>query len=442
MTRPAAVPSERSLRIAVIGAGPGGLTAARVLQRRGLSVTVYDADRSLASRSQGGTLDLHADSGQIALEYAGLTREFSALARPEGQSKRLLDPSGAVLAEHLATPDEAAAPEIDRGQLRQLLADSLQPGTIRWGHRLTELVSTEHAWRLDFGNGRQTVADLVIGADGAWSTVRPVLSAARPAYSGVSFVELRFDEVDTRHPEVAELVGDGHLWANGDGRNIILQRNSGQQVRGYLGLRTELDWLARAGLGRSDGRGGALNANGVQELDDDRVRAVLLATFADFAPQLRRLITASDGELVNRPIFALPAPLTWPHRAGVTLIGDAAHLMSPFGGNGVNLAMLDGAELAAAVAGGSDVDQAVSAYEETMFARSGPIAVAANTAIREHYAPGGVEVDSVPDFTEEAERWKAAATAYRAEHDMVSNIEQDIEQDSEHDAAGTSMSRP
>lgn len=406
-------------RIAVIGAGPGGLTAARVFQRRGIALTVYDGDRSLAARNPGGTLDLHADSGQIALEYAGLTAEFAALARPEGQSKRLLDPSGVVLTEHIAGLDEYAAPEIDRGQLRELLARSLQPGTIRWGHRLTGLTRKERGWLLEFGNGEQTCADLVIGADGAWSTVRPVLSDARPDYSGVSFVELRFTDVDTRHPEVADLVGDGHLWANGDGRNIILQRNSGQQVRGYLGLRIELDWLSRAGLGRHDGRGGALNANGVQELDTDRVRAVLLAEFAEFAPQLRKLITNSDGELVNRPIFTLPAPLSWEHQPGVTLIGDAAHLMSPFGGNGVNLAMLDGAELADAIAADiSDVDPAVRAYEEAMFARSGPIAVSANAAIREHYAPGGVEVESIPDFSEEAERWKASAATYRAAHNV------------------------
>lgn len=71
-------------RIAIIGAGPGGLLCARVLQQRGLAVTVYDADASAEARNQGGTLDLHADTGQIALREAGLLDDFFALARPEG----------------------------------------------------------------------------------------------------------------------------------------------------------------------------------------------------------------------------------------------------------------------------------------------------------------------------------------------------------------------
>src|SRR2546430_6759987 len=100
--------------IAVIGAGPGGLACARVLQLAGVPVTVYDADTSAGARDQGGTLDIHADSGQIALEDARLTAEFNALARPEGQSKRMLDPSGTVLREHIVDDAEDAAPEIDR----------------------------------------------------------------------------------------------------------------------------------------------------------------------------------------------------------------------------------------------------------------------------------------------------------------------------------------
>src|ERR1700760_2842985 len=108
--------------IAIVGAGPGGLACARVLQLAGVRVTVYDADTSIATRDQGGTLDIHADSGQIALQDARLTAEFAALARPEGQSKRLVDPQGRLLREHVAGPDEDAAPEIDRRQLREMLA--------------------------------------------------------------------------------------------------------------------------------------------------------------------------------------------------------------------------------------------------------------------------------------------------------------------------------
>ena len=387
--------------VAVVGGGPGGLLCARVLQRHGVPVTVFDADASLAARVQGGTLDLHADTGQIAIEDAGLTAEFARLARPEGQSKRMLDPAGTLLMEHVAGPGDTAAPEIDRGQLREMLAASLTPGTIRWGRRV---VAAEPG-TLTFADGSTFAADLIVGADGAWSRVRPALTGAQPAYTGVSFVEVLF----TRRRWVGELVGDGHLWVNGDGRTIVLQRNSGDIVRGYLGLRAALDWPAQDGLGQPDGRGGLLDGNQTQATAAEPLRAALIERFAGFAPDLLRLIEESEGSLPNRPIFALPAPLTWEHRPGLTLLGDAAHVMAPFGGDGVNLALLDGAELARAVAAGGSVE----AYERTMTARSGPIAAGANAAIVEHFAAGGPDLDGVPDFAVEAERWKAGAEAYR-----------------------------
>ncbi|ROP72491.1 NAD(P)/FAD-dependent oxidoreductase [Curtobacterium sp. PhB115] len=401
--------------IAVVGAGPGGLLAARVLQLGGIDVTVYDADPSLASRDQGGTLDLHADSGQIAIEDAQLTDEFAALARPEGQAHRLLDQAGTVLAEQVPASDDTAAPEIDRAQLRRMLVESLAPDTIRWGQR----VAAVEGGTITFEDGTTVSADLVIGADGAWSRVRASLTDAVRSYTGVTFIEALFTNVSEQHPEIAKLVGDGHMWANGDGRTLVLQRNSGDVVRGYVSMRAELDWLAHAGIGVADGRGGVLDANGTQTTDTERVRAALRERFADFAPELLRVIDDSEGSLPNRPIFALPTPTRWEHRAGVTLLGDAAHVMSPFGGNGVNLALLDGAELAraivAAVHGGSSLDDAVRAYEERMTARGAAIGRAANDAIVEHYAVGGPDLDSIPDFDAEADRWRDGAVAYRAE---------------------------
>lgn len=413
--------------VTIIGAGPGGLTCARILQRNGIDVRVHDADRGLSSRDQGGTLDLHADSGQIALGEAGLLSEFAAHARPEGQSHRIVDAGGTILMEQAAAPDETAAPEIDRAQLRTLLAQSLRPGTIRWSKKLERLsTGADGGSELQFADGSRETAELVVGADGAWSRVRPALTDLQPEYTGVSFVEVLFTDASVRHAQVAELVGDGHLWANGDGRTMILQRNSGDVVRGYLGMRIELDWLERAGLGIADGRGGlladspGLDANAVQSSDAESVRAQVLRQFADFAEPLRRVIDESQGSLANRPIMALPTPAAWEHVRGVTLLGDAAHVMAPFGGSGVNLAMLDGAELArgiiGAIRGGSDVDAAVRDYEATMIPRGAEIGAGANAAIIGHFAAGGPDPDDLPDFDEEAAGRRRGADDYRAEH--------------------------
>jgi 2-polyprenyl-6-methoxyphenol hydroxylase-like FAD-dependent oxidoreductase len=371
-------------RIAIVGAGPGGLLCARVLQRRGIEVAVYDADTSVDARDAGGTLDLKADSGQIALEDAGLLAEFRALARPEGQAKSRLDQHGTVLTAYVPEEDDEAATEIDRGQLRRLLAKHLEPGTVRWGHRLrTATPLGDGVHRLEFDDGTVTETDLLIGADGAWSRVRPLLTDATPAYTGVSFLDVRFDDVDHRHPRIAELVGDGHMFATDDaGHAVIGQRNSHGHVRGYVAMRTDVDWHRTAAL----------------DLDDrSAVQRFLRTEFAGWSPELMPFITDGEGAFVNRPIHALPAPLAWEQGRGVTLLGDAAHLMSPWGGFGVNLAMLDGAELARAVAEEATVDAAVTRYEATMLPRAGEHAVGANGAMDRFFATEAIDIADVPD---------------------------------------------
>ena len=275
-------------RLAIIGAGPGGLLCARILQQRGLKVTVYDADASATARDQGGSLDLHADTGQIALEDAGLMDAFMALARVEDQAKKRLDHHGTVLDTFVPSAGDVAAPEIDRGQLRVMLAEHLQPGTVRWNHKLLAATPRgDGVHVLEFANGEVAEVDLVIGADGAWSRVRPLVSSAQPAYSGVSYLDVQFEDVDQRHPQLAQLIGDGHVFvADGEGRGIIGQRNSGNQIRGYVCMRTELDWAERAGLDASD---------------TAAVRAYLLETFSGWAPELLPFITGTDFGYINRP---------------------------------------------------------------------------------------------------------------------------------------------
>ncbi|MEV0150459.1 MULTISPECIES: FAD-dependent monooxygenase [unclassified Nonomuraea] len=109
----------RNERVSIVGAGPGGLTCARILQRHGIPVTVYDRDPHPEARNQGGTLDLHADDGQLALREAGLIDAFFRLARPEGQEMRRLDPAGRLLGHHVPAEGELFKPEIDRGRLRE-----------------------------------------------------------------------------------------------------------------------------------------------------------------------------------------------------------------------------------------------------------------------------------------------------------------------------------
>ncbi|MFF3505582.1 FAD-dependent oxidoreductase [Streptomyces sp. NPDC003247] len=343
-------------RIAIIGAGPGGLTCARILQVHGIEAAVYDFASGPDDRNQGGTLDLHEDNGQIALKEAGLMEEFTRLARPEGQEMRQFHAADATIRFHRRpTEDQFSAPEIDRGQLRDLLLNSLEPGTVRWNHALRSVEGpADGPRRLHFADGTAVEADLVIGADGAWSKVRPVLSPATPEHIGINYLEAWFHDVENQHPEIAELVGHGSAMAADGERCLFAQRNSGGHIRVYIIQAVPSDWLAQAGLNSQD---------------TDGIRALLLDRFGDWAPSLLRLVTDNDGPYIDRPLYALPVPHTWESDPTVTLLGDAAHLMPPLG-VGVNLAMLDAGELALAIAGHDTIADAIRAYEKTMLPRS------------------------------------------------------------------------
>lgn len=318
-------------RIAIAGAGLGGLTCARVLQLHGFeNVTVFERESSPDARQQGGTIDLHAGSGQEAVRTAGLYDEWRALARFEGQEQRKVDNATAALVEHQPAEGDFR-PEIDRGQLRQLLLDSLKPDTVSWGRGIDSAAPGE----VTFPDGSTGTFDLVIGADGAWSRVRPAVSPATPEYTGVMFVETRHDNDE----QLLDLTGQGTMVVDDDGLMLWAQRNSGDHIRAYVCMRADVHWRPS--------------------------NAELLELCANWHPSLRAFLA---GELFHRPLYALPVPHAWEHTPGVTLLGDAAHLMPPLG-VGANLAMQDAAELALAIAE-HGVHDGVRAYEAVMLPRS------------------------------------------------------------------------
>ncbi|MER5716606.1 FAD-dependent monooxygenase [Streptomyces sp. NPDC002132] len=343
------------MTIAIVGAGLGGLALARLLHMNGIDAVVYERESSRAARGQGGMLDIH--SGQRALREAGLIDRFHAIARGEGQDMRLLEPDGTLLLQE-DTPDDAPLerPEVDRADLRDLLLDSLPDDMVRWGHTFT---SAEDGL-LRFADGTTATYDLLVGADGARSRVRPLLTDARPEHIGQNAVEIGIPDIDRTHPDLAAMVGRGNYWVLGDGVSLGAQRNGDGRVRiGLSFYGTGEDWFA---------------VSGIPFDDPAAARERLIDLLPGWDPRFTALIAACDDTVVPRPITALPVGLTWPSRPDVTLIGDAAHLMPPVG-EGANMALLDGALLGLALASHpDDFPTAVEEYEREMFERTGAAA--------------------------------------------------------------------
>jgi len=339
--------------ITIIGAGLGGLLLARVLHLHGIAAVVYEAESSPSARSQGGMLDIHAENGQVALRAAGLLDAFQDLILPGRQATCVLDYDGTVL---LDQPDDGAGgrPEVQRGELRQMLLDSLPAGTVQWGQKVTAVRSLDAGrHEVTFADGATVATRVLVGADGAWSRVRPLLSEATPAYAGLAYIETWLFDAATRHPTSAALVGNGAMIAPGQHGTIAAHRERGETLHTYVMLTRPEAWFAAIDF--SDA--GAACVRVAQE-------------FAGWAPALKALITDSDTPPLCRPIHALPAEHRWARVPGVTLLGDAAHLTMP-NGEGANLALLDGAELGLAlVAHRDNVEAALAAYEQAMFPRS------------------------------------------------------------------------
>ena len=340
--------------VTIVGAGLGGLTLARVLHVHGIPATIYESEIAADVRTQGGQLDIHDYNGQLALEAAGLTKEFHAIIHEGGEATRVLDPHGAVL---LDEPDDGRGgrPEVLRGDLRRILLDSLPDEIIRWGHRVTAVhVLGNGHHQLTFHDGSIVTTGLLVGADGAWSKIRPLLSGAEPEYIGTSFIETYLYDADARHPAVATAVGDGALFALAPGKGILAHREPEGVLHTYVALSKSQEWFA-----------------GIDLADSMTVTAQVKAEFGGWAPELIELITDGEAIPVLRAINALPVDHRWDRVAGVTLLGDAAHVMSPFAGEGANLAMFDGSELGKAIAAhGDDIDGALAEYEQALFPRS------------------------------------------------------------------------
>ncbi|KAI3395776.1 hypothetical protein diail_859 [Diaporthe ilicicola] len=381
-----------SPKIAIIGAGPVGTTLGRLLLRQSpsTSITIFESEPSPDYRSQGGTLDLHTDTGLAAIKEAGLWDEFMKHARYDGESLLMTDKNLKPFWQVKPSPSPqqkgghvgGQRPEIDRAALREMLIESLPADMITWGHRLRELQpgkeprSTKLIFTLaDGGTTTASGFDLIVGADGAWSKVRAVLSDVEPMFSGVSNQAFEIPDAANTAPEVYRTVNRGSVFSHADGHKTNLQQMGDGSIVVYLNFRTDdEDWFKHPAR------------SGFDAWDLEEAKAAALQRYGDWHPVIRDAISRTQGRTMPRSLYMLPVGFSFEHRPGLTILGDAAHLMTPFAGEGVNVGMEDARRLARAVtAAGADLarlDCEVAAFERDMFVRAGEFAALTETMLK------------------------------------------------------------
>jgi 2-polyprenyl-6-methoxyphenol hydroxylase-like FAD-dependent oxidoreductase len=329
-----------------------------LLQQNGIEVKVYERDEHKDARAKGATLDLHDESGLAALREAGLMEAFEANYRPGADKVRVMDKhANIVLDEHLKIDHETHRPEIDRGPLQSILLDSLQPDTVIWDSHFLALTSQNDSWELQFKNDHSAIADIVIAADGANSKIRPYVTPIKPTYAGVTCLEgLVYDSQNTV-PGMHELLKDGKIFAFGDEKSLIVSAKGDGSLAFYIGFKKDESWGKESGINFSD------KAQVVSWFKEE---------YAGWDKTWLELFENASSGLILRPQYCIPFDQTWPAKSNLTMLGDAAHLMPPYAGEGVNMAMLDALELSRCLLCDdfSDTQTAIAAYENQMRTRT------------------------------------------------------------------------
>ena len=153
----------------------------------------------------------------------------------------------------------------------------------------------------------------MIGSDGAFSKVRSYLSDVDIEYTGISMVEINVEEVSQHYPQLLQYNKNGKMMALDQDKGLLAQLNGDDSIKVYVSYR-----MAEAEL------------EDYKQMSHYELQARLLSDFEQWDEQLLNYIKNMSDNLLFRRIYRLPIGFKWETNQSITLIGDAAHLMSPF----------------------------------------------------------------------------------------------------------------
>ncbi len=341
------------MRIAIIGAGMGGLTAALALQRAGLEVAVYEQADKLVELGAGLTMPPNATRvcGYLGLlerlRDVGVEPTHSAVRHYQTGEQLVFRERGPML------EDKYGAPylQIHRADLHNALVDDVtanDPNCLHLNHRFVSLEQDGGAVTIQFADGKSAEADVVIGADGVRSEVRGALfTQEAPRFTGhVAWRGLV--SVD----DLPEVVAPDSGISIGPERLI---------TRYFVRRREIVNVVAFARMSGWE----------VESWSEHADMAELLGVFEGWNSEVRMLLEALPPEDCFKWALFVRDPLSNWTQGRVTLLGDAAHPMLPFLGMGAATAIEDGLVIARCFQhAGGDIDAALASYQAERLPRT------------------------------------------------------------------------
>lgn len=388
---------DKSISIAIIGGGIGGLTAGLALLDAGFDVHVYEQARAL--REVGAGIVLTPNATRV-LQCLGLGAKLELLGvAPLAWRQRRWDDGRTLLCTPLARTAGAPATfyTSHRADVVAMLINALPVERLHIGHRLVALTDCDDRVEAQFDNGARIKADMVIGADGIHSSVRGLLfGPEQPRFTGcVAYRGM----VPAERLGRLELPLESQLWM-GPGKHFVHYFVQNGQLVNFVCLIDQDSWTKESWTEPG-------------EVTDAH------AAYAGWHDQVQSIISAADEIFIWGLFDRAPLP-RW-SAGSVTLIGDACHPMLPFMAQGAAQAIEDAATLAAVlVQPAADIPRALRRYESLRLPRTARIQVtAAGNKTRNHLSDGPQQRERDSNMSQGVADWSIGASAWVYEHDAM-----------------------